>query len=401
MIALAGCRPARETPPIPPPPAVTVARPVSYPVQAIYEYNGYLDAVESVQIRARVKGFLTEVHLAEGREIDKGDLLFRIDNREYVAAVKKADAERLKALAELKRAKNEEERSKPLVMARNLSQEEFQQRVAARETAEAMIKQTEAILESAQLDLSYTEIRAPIKGRISRTLVTRGNLVGQGEATLLTTILAVDSVYIYFDVPERDLPEYQLILQDDGRVARVEIGVAGETGFPHDGFIDFRENRAEQGTGTVRIRGRIVNDPEGPARIRRLQPGMYARVRVPRGEPQKRLTIPEEALMAGQEGRFVFVLNDDNVVAKRTVTVGPQVWGLPPPEKAYAPKWELKNPSPPEGDPARAKFTIRSVVAIEKGLEPGDRVIVNGLQRARPGAPVTPAEWEFKPPPMK
>ncbi|MCE9533010.1 MAG: efflux RND transporter periplasmic adaptor subunit [Planctomycetes bacterium] len=402
LFAFAGCRPALKAPPPPPPPAVTVIRPISYPVQSYYEYNGYLDAVESVQIRARVKGVLEEVKFKESTEVEIGDELYRIDTREYDAAVKKADADRLKAVAELRRARAEEERSKPLLVLRNLSAEEFQQRVAARETAEAMIKQTEAVLEGAELDLSYTKIKAPIAGQISRTLVTRGNLVGQGEATLLTTIVAVQSVYIYFDVPERDLLEYLQILKTAKDVARVEIGVAGEDGYPHVGTIDFRENRAASSTGTIRIRGRIENPPDGPKKTRRLHPGMYARVRVPRGDPKPQLTIPEEALMAGQEGRFVYVLNDQNVVAKRSVTVGTQVWSMPASQMDNPPPWEVLNPKPPaEGEPGRAKLTVRSVVAIEKGLEPGDRVIVNGLQRARPGSPVAPAEWDFKAPTIK
>lgn len=402
VLLVAGCRPALQAPPPPPPPSVTVIKPVSYPVQATYEYNGYLEAVESVQVRARVKGVLEEVRFTESTEVKKGELLFRIDRREYDAAVKRADGERLKAVAELRRAKADEERSKPLLASRNLSMEEFQQRVAARETAEAMIKQTEAMLESAQLELGYTEIKAPIAGQISRALVTRGNLVGQGEATLLTTIVAVESVYIYFDVPEKDLLEYLQLLKTGKSDARVEIGVAGEEGYQHVGELDFRENRAESSTGTVRIRGILENPPEGPKKLRKLYPGMYARVRVPRGAPKPLMTIPEEALMAGQEGRFVYVLDDKNVVTKRTVTVGPQVWARPPADKDNPAPWELTNPNPPkEGEPGRAALTVRSVVAIEKGLEPGDRIIVNGLQRARPGAPVTPAEWNFKPPEAK
>jgi RND family efflux transporter MFP subunit len=402
LLTLAGCRRPREAPPPPPPPAVTVVRPVLYPVQSYYEYNGHLDAVETVEIRARVKGILEEVRHLKTAVVKKDDWLFRIDKREYIAAEKKADGERLKAVAELRRAKAEEDRSRPLMLARNLSMEEFQQRVAARETAEATIKQTEAILERAQLDLGYTEIKAPINGQISAPRKTRGNLVGEGDGILLATIEAVDSVYIYFDVPERDLLEYLQFLDSGNGKSPVEIAVAGEDGFPHVGTIDSRDVRAETGTGTVRIRGTIDNPLVGSQQIRRLHPGMYARVRVPRGPAKPLLTIPEEALMAGQEGRFVYVLNEKNIVAKRTVTVGPLVWSLPPPDEALPTFWELTNPNPPpEGDPARARLTIRTVVSIEKGLQPGDRIIVNGLQRARPGAPVTPAEWQFKPPVLK
>lgn len=389
-----GCRREKPPPAAPPPPAVSVARPVPYAVQAYYEYNGNLDAIESVQITARVKGFLLDIHFREGAEVKQGDLLFKIDPRDHQATVKKAEADQLKAVAELKRARSDENRVKSLRGSGSVTEEEFAQRVAARETADAVVKQAEAAVEAAKLELSYTEIHSPIDGQISRTRVTRGNLVGQGDPTLLTTIVSMDPLYVYFDVPERDLVEYQRMLLKAPPTggtpsAPVEVGVATEVGYPHKGLVDFRENRVDIGTGTVRIRGRIPNPRVPPANARLLYPGLFARVRVPAGTPRPLPAIPEDALMTGQEGQFVYVLDGNNVVQKRTVTVGPQVF------KALTiegePAWTLVADGGGKSQP------VLSVVAIERGLTPEDRVVVNGLTKARPGAPVAPEAWELKP----
>jgi multidrug efflux system membrane fusion protein len=370
-------------------------------VQSWYEYNGWLDAVETVRVTARVKGFLDEVRFTDGEEVKQGDLLFKIDQREYQVGVKRGEADRLKASAELKKARADEERAKQLAARRAISDEEYQQRVAAVDTAEAVLKQTEAALEAAQIELGYTEVRAPIAGQISRTLVTRGNLVGQGEPTLLTTIVSVDPLYVYFDLPERDLVEYQRSRSEKplpaptSRTVPVEVGVATEAGYPHEGRIDFRENRVDTATGTVRLRGRIPNPRVPPGNARLLYPGLYARVRIPAGDPRPLPAVPEDALMTGQEGRYVYVLGDDNVVQKRTVTVGPQVWKAPAPANGEPPRWALVPPD--EGE--AAKVPVPSVVAVESGLQPGDRVVVNGLTKARPGAPVAPQEWALEAPP--
>jgi RND family efflux transporter MFP subunit len=392
-----GCRREKPPPPPPPPAVVTVARPVAFPVQAYYEYNGNLDAIETVQITARVKGFLQEIRFTEGTEVKQGDLLFKIDPRDHQATVKRGEADRLKAVAELKRARSDEDRVKSLRGSGSVSEEDFAQRVAARETAEAVVKQAEAAVEAARLELSYTEIHAPIAGQISRTHVTRGNLVGQGDPTLLTTIVSMNPLYIYFDVPERDLVEYQRTLLEapppgGTPSAPVEVGVATETGYPHKGRVDFRENRVDMGTGTIRIRGRIPNPRVPPANARLLYPGLFARVRVPAGDPRSLPAIPEDALMTGQEGQFVYVLGEKDVVQKRTVTVGPQVYKALPAE-GQPPGWTLG-----QGDKDQP---VPSVVAIEKGLTPEDRVIVNGLTKARPGSPVAPQVWELRPPAAK
>jgi RND family efflux transporter MFP subunit len=395
VLGLVGCHHERAAPPAPPPPAVSVTKPVPYPVQVYREYNGNLEATEMVQITARVKGFLNEIHFREGDEVKQDDLLFRIDPREYAATVKRAEADRRKAAAELKRAVTEVERTKKLRGSGAVSEEDFEQRQAARETAEAVLLQTEAALEAGQLELGYTEIRTPIAGQISRTFVTRGNLVGQSDNAVLTTIVSMDPLYVYFDIPERDLIEHQRSIREGqgnemiSRTLPVEIGVATEPGYPHAGVIDFRENRVDAATGTVRIRGRIPNPHVPPGNARLLYPGLFARVRVPAGPPRKLPAIPEDALMTGQEGRFVYVLDEKNVVQKRSVTVGPNVWKAPPPVAGQPAGWVLA---------ADSTVPVPSVVAIEEGLSPGDRVIVNGLTKARPGAPVAPVMFELKAP---
>jgi multidrug efflux system membrane fusion protein len=401
VVALAaGCRPAKPAQPTPPPPAVTVARPVPASVQSYLEYNGWLDAVDSVQVKARVKGILTAIEFTEGDEVTPGTPLFKIDPREYDAAVKRAEGEKLKAAAEVKRTKAEEERARPLREKGTLSVEEFQQRVAARETAEAVSKQADAALDQAKLDRSYADIEAPIAGLLSRALVTRGNLVGQNEATLLTTIVGVHPLYVFFDVPERDLVEELRAVRDRrapspiSRSIPIEVGVTAEEGYPHQGVINFRENRVDPGTGTVRLRGRVPNPPVPPNNTRELYPGLYARVRVPVGGERTLLSIPEEALMSGQEGRFVYVVSAEGNVEKRSVTVGPKVWSAPPPDSGRAPEWTLTGPE-------KAAQPLRSIVAIEKGLGPDDQVIVNGLQKVRPGAPAVPDEWTLKGPAAK
>lgn len=408
-LSIAGCQRVRQAPPAPPPAVVTVSKPVAYPVQTYFEYNGNLDAVEMVQVTARVKGFLNEILFTEGDEVKQGSLLFKIDPREYDAAVKRAAADKQKAVTELKRAKSEEERVKKLKSSGAVSDEDYDLRVAQRETAEAVLKQTEAALESSQLQLDYTQILSPITGQISRTQVTRGNLVGQNENTMLTTIVSMDPLFVYFDIPERDLVEYQRSLQAGqladllSRSLPVEVGVATETGYPHPGVIDFRENRVDSGTGTVRIRGRIPNPRVPPGNARLLYPGLYARVRIPSGAPKSMPVIPEDALMTGQEGRYVYVLGEGNVVQKRSVIVGPVVWKALPQSKEKSPGWTLLAPTTAtQGDtpPKQQQPTpVPAVIAIESGLTIEDRVIINGLTKARPGLPVAPEMREMKAPP--
>ena len=354
-----GCQRNKPTPPTPPPPEVTVAKPVWREVQNVREYTGYLDAVETANVRTRVRGFLQKIHFTEGSEVKKGDPLYDIDPREFEANVAKAQADLTKATAALARAQADEDRARTLLASRAISEEEFAQRSADRKSAAATQKQAEAALAIVKLDLEFTKIKAPIDGRISRTLVTEGNLVGFNEPTLLTTIVRMDSLYVLFDVPEANAVEHeqrsreQKLPSATDRTIPLEVGVARETGFPHAGVIDFRENRVDTGTGTIRLRGVLAN----PYRV--LIPGLFARVRVPQGDPQRLLAIPEVALMSDQRGRFVYVVGPDNVVEARSVTVNGKVGNL---------------------------------TAVEKGLNPEDSVIINGLQRARPKGVVKPVE---------
>lgn len=384
-----------------------------YPVQTYFEYNGNLDAKEMVQIVARVEGFLNEIKFREGDDVKEGDLLFEIDPREFAATKKRAEADRLKAVAEQKRAQADVDRVNGIVGTGAISKEDYAQRLAAKETADAVVQQAEAAIETADLQLSYTRIVAPINGQISRTNVTRGNLVGQnGGNTVLTTIVSMDPLYVWFDAPEKDLIEYQRSLKENpgnevvSGVFRVEVGVATEEGYPHIGKIDFRENRVDLGTGTVRIRGTIPNPRVSPADARLLYPGLFARVRVPSGAPRPLIAIPEDALMTGQEGRFVYVVGAENKIEKRTVVLGPQIAkGVPKkPEEAWKLSATKANPDIPKEALAadgldQVEKPAPSIVSIVSGLSPDDVVVINGLTKARPGFPVRPLERDLIAPP--
>jgi membrane fusion protein, multidrug efflux system len=362
---LAGCDRTKPPPKAPPPPTVTVAKPVLAEVQSFRDYTGFLDPIESVNIRARVKGFLNKVEFKEGADVDVGSPLYTIDPREYQANLARSKADLAKAEAELSRAKSDESRAYRGRQTSAISEEDYLQRVAAREAAQAMVSQSKAAIDIANLDLSFTKITSPIKGRVSRTLITEGNLVGYNEATLLTTIVRLDSLYVYFDVPERDMVEYDRQARLKGYPTATEnkipivVGLPTEEGYSHSGYIDFRENRVDIGTGTIRLRGVIQN----PYKV--LLPGLYARIRFPQGEPVQQFVIPEAALMTDQRGRYVYVVDAENKVSTRTVKIG---------------------------------VPIGTMMSTEEGLKAEDWVIVNGIQRARPGAIITPEKQELKAP---
>jgi multidrug efflux system membrane fusion protein len=422
--ALVGC--SRTPPPQPqfPPAVVTVAKPVSRMVQGYFEYNGHLEAIETVEVKARVKGLLQDIHFTEGEEVPKDKPLYTIDPREYKAGVARAAADLAKAnadignwKAQIQLAESDLARVTRAVNSGGAPVSDLDKAKATLEVNKAQLAVADATkdsaaaaLQTANIQLGYTDIKAPIAGRINRTMVTRGNLVGQDTPTMLTTILSVDPLFVYFDAPERDLIEYQRSLRGDGvaaggQEATVEIGVATEDGFPHRGKIDFRENRVDAGTGTVRLRGRIPNPAGGKTNARLLYPGLYSRVRVLSGDPQPRLVIPEDAIMTGQEGRFVYLVKAGNKVEKQVVRVGRQVWRAAAADDTNPPPaWVLVNPEPKppppdlKGPPPPSRVPMRSMVAIESGLKADDVVIVSGLQKAKPGVPVAPEAWVLQPP---
>lgn len=406
-----------------PKPVVTVTHPVSTPVRDYLEYNGYLDSMEMVEVRPRIKGLLTEIHFTEGTEVEKGKLLYEIDQRETLTAEKKAIAELEKAKADvlnwdaqIKLAQAELDRamlsSKTGVGAKtelDKATAQLDVNKAEKAAAEASRDAAEAALRTARIQLSYTRIFAEIGGRISQTRVTRGNLIGVTEPTLLTTIVRMDELYVFFDAPEGDLVDFQeamknsLVPEPTSRQIEVEIGVTNEEGYRHKGVIDFRENKVDTSTGTVRIRGRIPN-PASATGVRTLYPGLYARVRVPTGQAKPLLAIPEDCIMTGQEGRYVYVLKADNKVERRLVTLGPQVWKAPPEIPGVPqPGWTMKNtnPAPPPnggGKPTPSRRPVLSLVSIRAGLDATDRVIVDGVVKVRPMQEVAPQEWLLTPP---
>lgn len=369
--AAVGCQGAKPPPPAPPPPKVSVAHPVVRTLSDYGEYTGYTDAIQRVEIRPQVKGRVLKVHVKEGTEITAGTPLYDIDPSEYMVARDDAKAALDRAVADQKRAAAERDRADAslarlsrLGTDRGVSQEELDQATAnARTTAaavgqaDAAIEQAKAKLARAELDLGYTKIVAPISGRVSRTLVTEGNLVGYDQPTQLTVMVDVDPIYVYFDVPERDAIKFEREAKANNRPLwsagkiPLEVGVETEDGYPHKGVINFRDPRFEPGTGTIRLRGIVAND------ARTLSSGMFARVRFPLGPPRDRLMVPSAAVLSDQRGRYVLVVNKDNVAEYRAVTLGPRV------------------------DP---------MVAVEEGLKADDWVIVNGVQKARPKTAVAP-----------
>jgi RND family efflux transporter MFP subunit len=357
-LVLTGCR-HEAAPPEQSPSTVTVARVEQRPVVDYHEFTGQTEAVESVDIRARVRGFLTKIHFTEGTEVEEGALLYEIDPRSYEAEVRQAAAEVDRLKAQLELAKSEEQRAKRLRPSSAITEEEYLERVAKREQAAASLENAQAALDVAKLELSYTKIEAPITGRVGRTLVTEGNLVGYNEPTLLTTLVRLEPMYVYFEATERNFLNYEQRIREQGiatasaKKIPLDVKLENEKDFSHHGVVDFRENRIDPTTGTIRIRGVLENAN------RVLVPGMFCRVRVPIGPEQSRIVVPETAVQTDQRGDFVLTVDADNIVAYRPVTLGRR---------------------------------LKDVFVVLEGLEANDRVIVVGIQKARPGSKVTPHE---------
>lgn len=371
MLALAGCdRPQADqqkakAPPQPPPPAVTVAKPLVEEIVEWDEYTARFEAVEQVDIRARVSGYLNEVAFKDGQTVNKGDLLYVIDPRPFERAVEQARAELAQARTKSENAMLDVERGKPLLERRVMSEKVFDDRANLLREAEAAVKVAEAKVATAELDLSFTRITAPIDGRISRSSQSAGNWVAAGGAansTLLTTIVRQDVLHIYFDVSENNHLKYMRLANGNGTSATVsgapvEIALPDERGFPHKGTLDFIDNRLDQGTATLRARAIVDN------KAQLFKPGMFARLRLAGSPRYSALLIPDEAVGTDQANKFVLAVGEDNAVARRTVRLGPLHNGLR---------------------------------VVREGVKADEWVIVKGTQRARPGVKVNPTRSEIK-----
>ncbi|MBE7506654.1 MAG: efflux RND transporter periplasmic adaptor subunit [Planctomycetia bacterium] len=355
----------KAPPPSREPPVVSIAKPLQIDYQPYADFTGRLAAVEEVEVRPRVGGFLEKVNFQVGSDVGAGDVLFVIDARPFQAEVDRAAAEVSRAESAFKQSEIEYKRIEDLYQKESATQIEFDRLMAARDMAKAELAAANAALARAQLDLEWTRVTAPISGRVSRNFVDAGNLVqgGVGIGTLLTRIVTMDPIFVYLDVDEQTMLRCQRKIREGKMetyregIVPVSLELANEQGYPHEGGVDFVDNRVDADTGTLRIRGRFDN----PKRI--LGPGMFARVRLFIGELQRSLSVSERAIGFDQGERFLLVVNAKNEVEYRRIKIG----GL-------------------EED----------MRIIMEGVAPDDWVIVNGLQRVRPGVKVTPQKVNMR-----
>jgi RND family efflux transporter MFP subunit len=358
VFLMAACQQQQAVPP-PPPPKVTVSQPVAREVVEWDEYTGRLEAVQSVEVRARVSGYLQSVNFTDGAIVKKGALLFVIDPRPYQAELNRAKAALEQAMARYERTQKDFARAQQLVKSRAMSQEDVDTRASDQREAQEAVQAARAAVDAAQLNVEFTQVRAPISGRISREFVTVGNLIngGTADSTLLTRIVSLDPIYCYFDVDERSYLKYSRLWRDGKRAGSrevnipVDLGLADETGYPHQGQLDFIDNRLDPNTGTMTGRA-IFPNPDMT-----LIPGLFARIRLPGSSRYEAMLVPDGAIGTDQTQRFAFVVNDQNTVEYRKVELGPIIEGLR---------------------------------VIRDGLKPEDWVIVNGVQRVRTGVKVDP-----------
>lgn len=353
---LAGCGEKQATQGAVASPPVTVAQPVKRTVTDWDEFTGRFDAVEQVQVRPRVGGFINAVEFRDGAFVSAGDLLYLIDPRPFEAVATQADGQLSDARAKVELAKRELDRALTLQQSQNVAENIVDQRRQALQAARAAETQAAGALQAAQLNVEFTHVTAPISGRVSRHLVDMGNLV-QGSETLLTSIVSLDPIYIYFDIDEATYLKYNRLWFAGKRPSSrdtpnpVEVTLTGETKPSRNGTINFLDNQLDVSTGTLRGRAVIPNTDLS------ILPGQFGRVRLIASAPYEALLVPDAAIATDQARKIVFVVKDDNTVEAKPVTLGPLDEGLR---------------------------------VVREGLKPEDRVIVDGLQRARVGAKVTP-----------
>jgi multidrug efflux system membrane fusion protein len=349
----------KEPPAAPQPQAVTVAEVPERQITEWDEFTGRLEAVDQVEIHPRVTGYIKRVTFAEGKEVKKGEVLFEIDPRPYEADLARAEAELESARSAAALAKSEVQRAGKLVDMQAISREEFDSRTSAEVQGGAQVRALEAAVRTARLNLEWTRVRSPIAGRVSNALVTAGNLVQAGPpaGAVLTTVVSVDSMYLYFDSDEQTYLRYGARARSSGgtnwRTARlpVYLGLANESGFPHEGRLDFVDNQVDPNSGTIRTRAVFSN------RSRALTPGLFARVKLVGTEKMNAMLVRDAAIGTDQDRKFVLVVGPGDTLAYRPIV------------------------------PGRLTDGLRIVTS---GLKPGERIVVNGLMRVRPGMKVTP-----------
>jgi len=356
LLASCGSRPA----PTPPPPKVRVVQPVARDVTEWDEFTARLDAVDSVEVRPRVSGYLASIHFQDGALVRKGDLLFLIDPRPYEAALRRAEAELQLAKTRLALAQKNFARAADLLASHAISQEESDIRQSNLRQAEAAVDEAQAVVDAARLDVEFTHVTAPVSGRVGRKLVTEGNLINGGvgtQGTLLTTIVSLDPIYAYFDADEGSLLKYDRLARlGQRRSSRdvknpVHVGLANEDGFPHEGVMDFVDNQVDRGTGTIVGRAVLPNPDLS------LIPGLFARLQLPGSGEYRAILVPDDAIASDQSQKLVWVVDGENKAQYRAVKIGPLIDGLR---------------------------------VVREGVSDEDWVVVAGLQRVRPGQPVDP-----------
>jgi multidrug efflux system membrane fusion protein len=335
----------------PPPPEVTVSEVLVRELHEWDEFTGRLESTETVEVRPRVSGYIESVHFNEGARIAKGDLLFRIDPRPFRAEVNRLTAERDRATAQLELARTNGRRAERLFQQNATSREQLDSFATGEATAAANLAAVDAELDAAKLNLEFTRIVSPIDGRVSRALITPGNLVD--SASWLTTVVSANRIFAYFDADEQSYLRYAGIARgdDSGESAnKAFIGLINEEGHPHEGRLDFVDNRIDPESGTIRGRAVLENPDDS------LTPGLFARIKLVGSETSEVALVDDRAIGTDLDRKFVLVVDENNVAQYRAVTIGRQVDGLR---------------------------------IVSDGLAEGDVVIVNGLQRVRPGTPVT------------
>ncbi len=357
LAVMVGCSGSHAETAAPPPPQVTAAPVLIKPVSQWDDFSGRVEAVQSVELRPRVSGYIDKVNYTEGEEVKKGDVLFTIDARSYQAEYDRARAELARARTQASLARSESDRAKKLSDQQAISTETWEQRRAAADQSGAAVQAAQAALDAAALNLEFTKVRAPINGRAGRAMVTAGNLVTAGDsASVLTTLVSLDTVHVYFDADEGTFLRYAQMARKGERPSErdselpVKVGLSGEEGYPHTGKVDFLDNQVTRSTGTIRVRALLDNAD------RAFTPGLFARVQLLGSGQFQAMLIDEKAVLTDQDRKYVYVVDDKNTAQRRDIVLGRGAEGLR---------------------------------IVQQGLKAGDRVIIDGVQKVfMPGMPV-------------